>query len=304
MQLKDLFAPFLADCSRNGRTAHTVYNHKLRLEKIVGPSIGDLEVGNIRMSDVGWVIELARKYGNGRENGAVITLRRLLRFAQNSGIKLALDWRDIEVPPYRVKSDVQALTQDEIVYIRKVMSEDELEYSKHTCEKLREKNRYALARTRCLFEFLLHTGLRISEALAINFEDLDFEKSELRVENCKTGTWDTVYLYGCTQAISDYLSIRKDGHNALFATHDGRRLTSNGAKSTLRRLKSRVKLKKSLTHKLFRSTFVTMLFRAKCDPKQAQYLARHRSLQTTLDYYYRVQKEDLKPIHRAVMSEV
>lgn len=305
MQLKELYIGFIADCVKIGRSKSTTYGHTKRCEKFIIPAIGNVHIEEIKKSHVGMVLERARAYGGtSSETQSVITLRRLLCYGVGEGYKLNFDWKDIEVPPYTVQSDVQALSFDEIKHIREVMKSDEEKYSRHASARVKANHIHMLERTRCLFELLLHTGLRISEALAINIEDLDFNTCELRIENAKTGAWDSVYLYGTEEAITKYLSMRTDEHPALFVSGNGGRLTLNGAKSTLRRLKKRVGLKKELTHKLFRSSFVTTLLRNKCDPKQTQHLARHKSIQTTFDYYYQVVKEELKPIHKAIMSDV
>jgi integrase len=302
MQMNDVFQGFLDDCFRAGRKWHTVVCHKNAINKVLRGTIGHIVIEKFRLPDVSLVIERGKELGTSVPTSSVITLRRVLRYAEGMGYKVGCNWRDIEVPHAKVKSDVQALDKDEIKHLRKFLDENiELE-GKHCSKEIKLAHRYTIIRTRCLLEFLLHTGLRISEALAVNIEDLDLEKCELRVRNIKSETWDTVYLYGCVDHINEYLKFRQDENPALFLSNTGVRLPVDTAKSTLRRLKTKYVSKKTLSHKLFRSTFVTTLFRARRDPKEVQLLARHRSLQTTLDYYYKVEKEKLKPVHKAVME--
>jgi len=299
MKLSQFFDSFLDDLARSGRKPSTIHHHRLNIKTVIAPTIGELSLREFRMPHTNLVVERAR--GNSGPHHSIVTLRRLLRHIKGLGYKLNFDWQDIEVPVYRVKSDVQALGRDEVEDIRRYLLEEK-EYSKHSSLFDQAKQRYALARTRALFELLLHTGLRLSEALSVDIADLDFEREELRVRNIKTGEWDTVYLHGCLNPVNEYLKFRQDEHPALFLSNSGTRLCLGTAKSMVRRLKKKIGLKKSLNHKIFRSTFVTTLFRGKCDPKQVQYLARHRSLQTTLNYYYQVEKEKLKPIHKAIME--
>lgn len=303
MKMKSLFQGFIDDCVRSGRKSSTVYNHRIMIDKFIGPAIGSMTLSEIRPIHANILADFARSSGPSRPSQAVITMRRILSYAVACGYTLAFDWRDIEVPRYRTKNDVQALTIDEVNYIRRALKDDVL-IGKHVSKELQQAHAYVVTRTLCLFEVLLHTGLRISEALAIDIADLDLEKQELRVQNVKTEEWDTVYLYGCTDAINEYLKFRQDENPALFISNTGVRLPIETAKSTLARLKKRLNLKKPLTHKIFRATFVTLLLRAKRDPKEVQVLARHKSLQTTLDYYYKVVKEELKVVHEAVMSKI
>lgn len=304
MKIRDLFAGFLEDCYRNGRKPSTIRTRKDNLERIIDPSIGDFQITKLRLSDTGLVRERATLHGGtSTPTHSMVTLRRLLRYAVGQGYKMVFDYRDIEIPPYRVQKDVQALDLKEIAQIREALAALP-DRSKHTSGRSWEIQKHAIARSTCLFEFLLHTGLRVSEALSVNIQDLDFEKSEVRIVNAKTGEWETVYLHGCCEAIDNYLKLRTDECAALFVSDKCTRLKMGTAKSSLRMVRRLLGQKKQYNHKLLRSTFVTLLFRGRCDPKEVQRLARHKSLRTTLGHYYKVKMEQLRPLHARVMGKI
>ncbi len=302
MKLKELFQPFLDDCYRCGRAQSTIYAHKNLLRTIIGPTIGKKDLESLTPLDVSLLIEKGNTKGGSVARAAVITFRRLLRFAKQSRHFFDIDIEELEVPEYRRKSDPIALTPEEIKTINKALV-PKLTFNKHVPDRVVKEHHLAIARTKCLFSVLLHSGMRLSEALSVNIHDIDYENCELRIENGKEeGRFETVYLHGAMTDIDQYLRLRQDECPALFVSGSGKRLSYNTAQSCLKRIKKMIGLHKNLTHKVMRSTFITIFLRKGHDPKKVQHLARHRSLQMTLDYYYAVEKEKLKPIHKQVMS--
>lgn len=302
MKLKELFKSFIDDCYRTGKAQSTIYAHANILKNIIGPTLGNKELSKLKPLDMSFIIERGNTHGKSVARASVITFRRLLRFAKSARYNLNIDIEELEVPEYKRKSDPIALTIEEIETIRKALTPDS-EFNKHVPERLRNEHRLAMARTKCLFSVLLHSGMRLSEALKVNIHDIDYNNCELRIENAKEeGRFETVYLHGAMKDIDEYVRLRHDENSALFVSGSGRRLSYNTAQSCLKRIKRRVNMQKNLTHKVMRSTFITIFLRKGHDPKQVQHLARHRSLQMTLDYYYAVEKEKLKPIHKQVMS--
>jgi integrase len=72
----------------------------------------------------------------------------------------------------------------------------------------------------------------------------------------------------------------------------------------LKKLKLRLKLKKNLTHHIWRKTFITLLLKHGGDPKKTQRAARHRSLQTPLNHYYALDDDEVKTYHEKVMGKI
>ena len=63
-------------------------------------------------------------------------------------------------------------------------------------------------------------------------------------------------------------------------------------------------IKKRITHRIFRKTFVTHLLQRKADIMAVKDLARHRSERTTLLNYAGVDKERSKAIHADIMNDL
>jgi integrase len=307
MKLNTLFAGFLDDCSKKGRAYGTIVSHKYNIDFTIGPLLGEREFKSLRLVDVSSLIEGASSRGISSSRKTVITFTRILFYARACGYKLPFDPRDIEVPRAQRLRETVALTDEEIVKIRLALDPKKYKPSKHLAPCDYEKTIFAIVRRRALFEFLLHTGLRIAEALTVNKEQIDFNDQEFRIRNVKTGTFAPVYFYGAEKSIKDYLAIRTDSNPALFTNFKGERLSQDTAHSCMIRMAKRIReagVKKHVNHKILRTTFVTRLLLNGCDPKEVQKLARHTSLQTTLGYYYAVDDKRLKPKHRSIIGKL
>jgi site-specific recombinase XerD len=302
--LKSYFEGFLSSCRSNNATQSTIRNHRICLYRFILPALGEKLVEHLRLIDVDLLQDEARKHGVSRPRAAVVTLRRLLFYIKKCGVTLPFDINDIEVPSYVGSKPIQALTVEEIERVREALTPDNRCYSKHVTKKIKNDCVQSMYRTRCLFEVMLHTGLRLSEALALNIKDINFETNEMMIENKMDGKWEKVYLYGCTSHIQEYLHTRTDTNEALFVSATGQRLGANTAKSMLKRLKRRLNLEKNLTHHLWRKTFITLLLKHGGDPKKTQKAARHRSLQTTLNHYYALDDDEVKIYHEKIMGKI
>lgn len=272
------------------------------LRKFIGPTLGDKEVDVLRLVDTDFIQAAAIECGKSRPKAAIITYRRLLHYIERCGDRLPFDLEKVDVPKYVIQKSVQALTIEEITKIREFLCTPN--YSKHASRQIKDDCAHANLRTRCLIEVLLHTGLRISEALAVDVKDIDFERNELRIRNAKSEKWETVFLYGSVLIIREYLASRSDPNPALFISAKGTRLCDQAAKSMMKRLKKKIDIKKNLTHHIWRKTFITLLLKYGKDPKKTQILARHRSLQTTLNHYYALEDDEVKDYHEDVMGRI
>src|SRR3989441_6861176 len=98
-------------------------------------------------------------------------------------------------------------------------------------------------RDRALVHFLISTGCRISEALALDRTDVPRQGNRLIVTG-KGAKQRAVYLTeGAKEAVGDYLQSRTDTSMALFVNYDrasaekDRRLTAAGARHLVRKLR-------------------------------------------------------------------
>lgn len=303
MKLSQLFEGFLSDLRKIGRDERTIRQHRDTISKAVGPLLGHKNLLDLRPVDASVLISEGSGRGVTNAFKNVCTFRRILAYARKCGHSLNLDLDDIELPPVYRKRDIEALTKEEIAMVRKAFEvERERMPTRWLSDEWKAKHIFAVTRTQALFELLLHTGLRISEALSLNIDQIDWKKNEIVFRNVKSEEWNKVYTYGALEYMKPYLDMRDDDNPALFISWNGCRLPFYSAERSFTALRKRLGLKKHITHRTLRSTFVTLLMEGNLDIKETQRLARHRSVVTTLRYYYKVEFEKLKPKHEAVMS--
>lgn len=166
-----------------------------------------------------------------------------------------------------------------------------------------------------LFAFMLATGLRVSEALAVTDADLDgkavtvrrqllwrsngvFEFSELKSPAARRRvplsalSIDAVERARAIRA-SD-MSAAEEGytpHGLLFATESGRPTTQSNVHRALRSALAALKIPPASVHDL-RRTFITRLARVESRPQIVKAIAGHTSLSTTMQYYVTSHHDD------------
>lgn len=154
-------------------------------------------------------------------------------------------------------------------------------------------------RDRTLFEFLLDTGARNSEAVAINWKDINFEKGEIEIIG-KGNKPGTLRLNTSLPWIKKYLKERKSDVAPLFMTYrDEHRIARADACSAIRKLGKRAGITKRVYPHMLRHTFGTYLMRT-TDPKTTQTLLRHSDVETALRYYVGVSEKQVKTAHEAL----
>jgi len=134
------------------------------------------------------------------------------------------------------------------------------------------------ARDKALLLFLLDTGTRISEALAIDFQDVDTGNGSVLIRQGKGRKPRTVYIGKNTRrAVRAYLKYRGLEPGAFWVTSTGERLTKWGVVSMMRRRALMAGVEAPSPHD-FRRAFALAMLRAGVDVLSLQRLMGHSSL--------------------------
>ena len=146
-------------------------------------------------------------------------------------------------------------------------------------------------RDTAILTLLLGTGIRVSECVGIDLDDLNFEENAFRVTR-KGG--DSAILYFSDEvggALRKYLDERREanplpGHeHALFLSLQRRRITQRAVQNlTKKYARPAAPLKKISPHKL-RSTFGTQLYRESGDIYLVADVLGHSDVNTTRKHY-------------------
>lgn len=182
--------------------------------------------------------------------------------------------------------------------IKKPFSVRDMEAMRSQCKRIRD---------RALIEFLYSTGVRISEAMALNVGDIDMEHLELIVYGKGSKERKTYLTEGAKFYLSRYFKERcqKEGityeelkNKPLFVSCDKnhRRMTDNGVQDMLRTLGRRAGVEMVHPHR-FRRTIATDLLSRGMPIEQVRDFLGHEKLDTTL-IYCTVQAEEVKASHR------
>jgi integrase/recombinase XerD len=167
-------------------------------------------------------------------------------------------------------------------------------------------------RDRALVYFLISTGCRISEALALDRMSIPKRGSRVIVSG-KGGKERTVYLTDAARgALDDYLDQRTDTSLALFVNYDrstlDRRLTAAGARHVVRRLRAQLGTWSFKSPHVARHTTATTLLEVTGgDVRLVQEILGHATL-GTLQAYTKVvderKQEAYRLLERHLQSEV
>jgi len=138
----------------------------------------------------------------------------------------------------------------------------------------------------------LGTGIRVSECVGINIQDLDFESNALLVTR-KGGNQVIVYFPDETaDALKAYLEVRKEietmeGHeHAFFLSLQRRRITQRAVEIMVKKYAEIVvPLKKKISPHKLRSTYATNLYRETQDIYLVAEALGHSDINTTRKHY-------------------
>jgi integrase/recombinase XerD len=159
-------------------------------------------------------------------------------------------------------------------------------------------------RDRALLELGYATGLRASETVGLDRDDLDREPGLLRVRG-KGGVerWVPVGEYA-RRAVDEWRAhgrpeLAKDpSEPALFLNARGKRLSRMGLWLVLKRHARRARLEREVSPHTLRHSFATHLLEGGADLRVVQELLGHSDLSTT-QIYTKVDTEYLTEIHRS-----
>ena len=151
-----------------------------------------------------------------------------------------------------------------------------------------------------LIVLLLQTGARIGEVLSIDHAKINFQEKEVAIIG-KGGKPRTLFLDPQTlEWVTKYLALRKNKHEALFVSLDGRsRWQQTDIGRSFRRFRRLSGIEKKFTLHTLRHTFATQRLNDKTPLNTVQFLLGHSTPMTTLKYYVgAVEKENARKVMR------
>jgi integrase/recombinase XerD len=140
---------------------------------------------------------------------------------------------------------------------------------------------------RALVETLAATGMRISEALALNTDSVDLSKGEAVVIGKGNKQRTVFFTERAISWINRYLALRNNTIQPLFATTNGHRLQVSNVQARFRRASDPLfkRSGKRVTPHILRHTAATTLLQRGCPIGHIKEILGHNNLETTCRFY-------------------
>ncbi len=197
----------------------------------------------------------------------------------------------VEIPVIREKNIIR-LEPDEVANLL-----DAVQSGEGLSETQKKYHRLTQARDLAILTLFLGTGIRISELVGIDMDDINFNANEFSI--VRKGGKQDILVFGeeARAALLNYMLAREkcnaaEGHeNALFLSLQNKRLTVRAIENLVKKYAAvATPLKKISPHKL-RSTFGTSLYRETGDIYLVADVLGHRDVNTTRKHYAAISKD-------------
>jgi integrase/recombinase XerC len=244
------------------------------------PALGDGELKDIAQNDIAKLqAEMVdRGLSAARRYSVLMTLKVFLKFCREVLKIPCFDPGEVRLPK-RPAPFVQYLSNQEVERLRNSM----------------DTHKFTGLRMRTLIEVLLNTGLRISEALALDREPFEAGNTEVQIVGKGKKPRIVFFPEATVGWIKRFLRFRADDFPAVFVTTGiPRRWDRNDQSKYFKELKWKAAIDKKLTPHILRHTYCTNLRDNGTDISLIKELAGHQDIQTTAKYYLGVSKQALR----------
>ncbi len=157
-------------------------------------------------------------------------------------------------------------------------------------------------RDKAMLEFAYATGMRVTEIISLNIEDVNLEQEYVE---CKTGKKKRDIPLGkmALAAIKEYINkardimIKSDKEKALFVNMNGKRLTRQGFWKIIKYYQEQAHIDKDITPHTLRHSFATHLLQNGAELKAIQTMLGHSDISST-QVYMQFQHDGLDNIYK------
>ena len=144
-------------------------------------------------------------------------------------------------------------------------------------------------RDKAMLELLYATGIRVSELINLNVDDINYEVGIIRCSGGKSERVIPVYQTAllAVQAYVKrvrYLSVADDGEKSLFVNMNGQRLSRQGFWKIIKQYAKQAGIKKDITPHTLRHSFAAHLLENGAQLKDIQEMLGHSDISSTQVY--------------------
>lgn len=322
LKVKEFISNWL-EKDKKPHIATTTYNsYKNRIEAYIIPNLGEIPVQKLNAYHLNNFFAELREDGKTQGEGGLSenTLKKIYVIL-NMALKKAVKYEIINHSPLEA---VDPPKPEDIE--RPVMSVSEIRKMLKTAKKMQNDNDYGsiFIYTYILFGFL--TGMRRSEVLSLEWEDIDFKERTVDVskrlivnqygdsgekviieEDTKTPAGkrkiripdQLVFALKKFKNIQNKIKIKYPDlyykeHNFIFCREDGKFYHPKTINNKFNKLRDKAGLDKKYTVHTLRHTFATISVKNKIDLATLKDIMGHSTVSTTIDLYVHPDIEDQK----------
>ncbi|MBR1821796.1 MAG: tyrosine-type recombinase/integrase [Clostridia bacterium] len=214
------------------------------------------------------------------------SLRSFYKFLYKNGY-IESDPAALVDMPKRHNKPIIRLEIDEVAHMLDLVESGEM-----LSERQKKYNDHTKTRDLAILTLFLGTGIRVSELVGINIDDLDFSINGFLVTR-KGGSQAILYFPDeVAQVLKDYLKLRMDmtpvpgNEDALFLSLQNKRISVRAVQLMVKKYASQAApLKKHLSPHKLRSTFGTNLYHETGDIYLVADVLGHSDVNTTRRHY-------------------
>jgi len=215
---------------------------------------------------------------------AIVSLKVFYDFLKTQKI---IDIGKIEIePPKLEKNPPQILTRDEVEKLLSCPKEEDI-------KGIRDK---------AMLELLYATGIRVSELINLNLDDINLEHGYIICKNKKRDRVIPIGSYAIS-AVEKYLRhsrpylAKSKNEEALFLNFNGERMTRQGFWKIVKFYAQSAGIDKEITPHVLRHSFAIHLIENGADVRAVQQMLGHADISTT-QRYLQVANVKLKEVYQ------
>ena len=214
---------------------------------------------------------------------------------------------------YLIKNDIQTLEPSKID-LPKTESRSLKFLEKEQVERLvtmPDTSKIDGLRDRAILELLFSTGLRVSELVSLNHEQINLDRREFGVIGKGKKSRIVFISQRAADWIARYLTARKDTYKPLFIRYSGSeieldggekmRLTARCIERIVKKYVRQARLPVDATVHTMRHSFATDLLTNGADIRSDQEMLGHKNIATT-QIYTHITNKQLREVHSAFHS--
>jgi integrase/recombinase XerC len=285
MQIRESIAGYLAELERRGASKHTLRNYGSDLEQFASyfeppgetaPAIEQMDLALLRewlagLYDQGLTVVSVRR--------KIAALRAMFKYLLREGVVEKNVASRLRTPKTKQR-------------LPEVMSAEK------TNNLLDGAEQFSKERDMAFLELLYGCGIRVSELVGINLEDIDLREGWLRVRGKGNKEREAPVPGRAVEAVERYLAVRsaEPGERALFLNSRGGRLGDRQVRRLVKQYALLVTGDSTVHPHSFRHAYATHLLSDGADLRAIQELLGHARLSTT-QKYTRVSLKDLHAVY-------